>query len=330
MAIPPHRAAGEIGHIEDHNAIVDVLTGADTDLAELSAQVSDHLSGDDPHGDRAYADANFAPVDHTHEFPVTSVQGMTGDITLSAADVGAETSAGAQNKVNTLQSYVESAFIPLSEKGSSSGVAPLNAEGMIDPGYIPGFGGSSRVIASDTEPEDPNEGDIWINTAEPVPEPSPAMPGFYRTDYSGPTEIAYADLHPSGEFGSFPGDTFPPVTFTTGPTGFTRVRTRMGMANNSTTASTAALSYTLIGDGVDVPGGLDHGAYQSPRGLQSSAVPRMTIEDEWSLPPNAEITLTPVYRLSSLPSQEAQDGSDSSLKFRIDASFRPSIMIECW
>ncbi len=56
----------------------------------------------------------------------------------------------------------------------------------------------------------------------------------------------------------------------------------------------------------------------------------MTIEDEWSLPPNAEITLTPVYRLSSLPSQEAQDGSDSSLKFRIDASFRPSIMIECW
>src|SRR5690606_36754585 len=63
---------------------------------------------------------------------------------------------------------------------------------------------------------------------------------------------------------------------------------------------------------------------------QSSAVPRITIEDEWSLPPKAEITLTPLYRLSSLPSQEAQDGSNSNLQFRIDASFRPSIIIVWW
>jgi len=36
------------------------------------------------------------------EVPVTSVNSMTGDVTLSAADVGAETPAGAQDKVNAL------------------------------------------------------------------------------------------------------------------------------------------------------------------------------------------------------------------------------------
>lgn len=330
MSIPPHRAAGDLGHIEDHNAMVDVLTGNDADIASVTEDLSDHIAGEDPHGDRAWASEEFAPIDHTHDFPVTSVNGETEAVVLSASDVGAATPADISDAISDIENYVDATFINVQEKGANDGVVPLNESGLIELEYLPGFGGASRVTVDDEPPSSPNIGDVWINTSETLPDPSPIMPETYRTFYDGPSYYPYSVLHAAGDYGVFPEDDWPSITFTTGPTGYTKIFTRVGMVNNATLQSTAAVSYSLTGTDVSTEASLDHGAYQWPRGLQASAHTRIDTHDEWELPPDTEVTLVPQYRLSSTPSQSDQDGGNDSLKFGISTSYPGFIRVECW
>lgn len=330
MSIPPHRAAGDLGHIEDHNAMVDVLTGNDADIAAVTEDLAEHIAGEDPHGDRAWASEQFAPIDHTHTFPVTSVNGETGNVTLSASDVGAATPAMVSDAISDIEEYADATFINLEEKGSNDGVVPLNSDGLIDLEYLPGFGGASRVTVDDEPPSSPNIGDVWINTSETLPEPSPIMPETYRTYYDGPDYYPHATLHAAREFGPFPGDDWPAITFTTGPTGYTKISTKVGIVNSATNQSTSAVTYSLTGDDVDEEATLGHGAYQWPRAIQSSAHTRLDTRDEWDLPPDTEVTLVPQYRLSSNPSAAAQNGDDDSIKFGISLTMQGVIRVECW
>lgn len=330
MSIPPHRTAGELGHIEDHNAIVDVLTGNDTDIAANAQDFADHLAAEDAHGDRAWATGEFSPIGHTHVFPVTSVNAETGDVVLDANDVGAETPSGAQTKVNDLQDYVDANYIHNDQKGVADGVTPLNASGVIDVEYIPGFGGGSRVTVSDTEPPTPNEGDIWVNTSEQVPDPTPIMPTYFDTVYVGDRYLAHSDLPTPGIFETFPAMLYPAITFTTGATGRTVIKTTGGVVNNASTTSTTAVSYNIVGDGVSITSDFDKGVYQHPRGLQSSSVSRLFVQDEFDLPPDTEVTLTPTWRLSSVPSQADQDQTaDNSIRVAVDETMN-TIRVECW
>lgn len=329
MSIPPHRAPGDLGHIEDHNAIVDVLTGNDADIASVAQNLSNHIAGEDPHGDRAWASEQFAPINHTHNYPVTSVNGETGEVVLGANDVGAITAQEAQNLVSELENYVEDTFIPYTEIGIPGGLTPLNEDGLIELEYLPGFGGASRVTVDDTPPSSPNEGDVWINTSETLPEPSPVMPTRFRTRYAGPQYMPHNQLAPASVFATFPSNYWPSVTFTTGPSGYTKITTKVGTVNNNTAQSTTAISYALSG-GYTQEASFDQGAYQWPRGLQNSAFSRVQVTDELELPPNTEVTLTPTYRLSSVPSAAAQNGDDNALKFGISESMANTILIECW
>jgi hypothetical protein len=121
MAIPPHRAPGDVGHINDHNDMSDTLNSHESRVDNVTDQVSTHLSGTDPHGDRAYADANKAALNHTHSWPVASVNGKTGTVVLSAADLSA---------------------IPTSLMGAPSGVATLDTGGKVPTAQLPaGSGG---------------------------------------------------------------------------------------------------------------------------------------------------------------------------------------------
>lgn len=141
MTIPPHRAPGDVGHINDHNDISDTLTTHDADINTLDIALAAHVGGSDPHGDRAYADANKSPLGHTHTYPVTSVNSLTGVVTLTAASVGAETSAGAQAKVDVLAATV----VPLTQKGANNGVATLDGSGKIPSGQLPTGSGVTSV-----------------------------------------------------------------------------------------------------------------------------------------------------------------------------------------
>lgn len=141
MPIPPHRVAGDVGHITDHNDMVDVLTGHASSIATTDATVSAHVAGADPHGDRAYADTTKAAIAHTHSFPVSSVNGYTGVVVLAASDVGAETPTGAQAKVDALGATV----IPLTQKGAVNGVATLDGTGKIPSAQLPAGAGVTSV-----------------------------------------------------------------------------------------------------------------------------------------------------------------------------------------
>lgn len=125
MAIPPHRAPGDIGHIGDHNDIVDVLAAQQADIASNSNSIISHTTGDDPHGDRAYANETFSPIDHTHDQAVQSVNGQTGEVSLAADDVGA-VSAGVV--------------------GLPNGVAALDANGKVPSSQLPAGGGGTAVV----------------------------------------------------------------------------------------------------------------------------------------------------------------------------------------
>lgn len=125
MTIPPHRAPGDIGHIGDHNDIADVLTGHQADIASNSNSIISHTTGDDPHGDRAYANETFSPIGHTHDQAVQSVNGQTGEVSLDADDVGA-VSAGVV--------------------GLPNGVAALDANGKVPSGQLPAGGGGTAVV----------------------------------------------------------------------------------------------------------------------------------------------------------------------------------------
>ncbi len=331
MTIPPHRAAGELGHIEDHNAIVDVLTGNDTDIAAVTQGLADHIAGEDPHGDRAWATGEFAPINHTHDFPVDSVNGATGDVILDADDVGAATPSSVSSAVADLQAYVEGNFVNIDEKGATDGVAPLNSSGLIDLEYLPGFGGASRVTVDEVPPSSPNVGDVWINTTETLPEPSPIMPTFTETKYTGPRYYLHSEIPtPAGQFHPFPGTDFEAVTFTTGPTGRTSISLVLSAINGASDESTVSLSYSLLGDGVSLAAAFTHGAYQPPRGFQSAAFFRSSSIHVHHLPPDTEVTLTPAFRLSSIPTQANQDGTNNALRFAIEETFDNNIQIECW
>lgn len=141
MPIPPHRAPGDIGHIGDHNDIADVLTEQQTDIASNSTSIISHTTGTDPHGDRAYANDTFALTGHTHSYPVSSVNGLTGDVSITAGSLGAETPSGAQAKVDALAGTV----IPLSQKGAISGVAELDSGGKVPLAQLPSGGSTISV-----------------------------------------------------------------------------------------------------------------------------------------------------------------------------------------
>src|SRR5581483_11085788 len=114
MPIPPHRVSGDTGHVDDHNDMADVLTSHDSSISTTSAALTTHTAGSDPHGDRAYADSTKASIGHTHTYPVTSVNGHTGVVTLGPADVGSISTAaeGAANGVATLDS---STLVPVAQ-----------------------------------------------------------------------------------------------------------------------------------------------------------------------------------------------------------------------
>lgn len=141
MPIPPHRVAGDTGHITDHNDMADVLTSHASSIATTDATLTSHLTTPDPHGDRAYADATKAVIGHTHTYPVASVNGFTGAVVLAASDVGAETPTGAQGKVDTLAATV----IPLTQKAAANGVATLDATGKIPSAQLPAGAGVTSV-----------------------------------------------------------------------------------------------------------------------------------------------------------------------------------------
>lgn len=335
MSIPPYRAPGDIGHIDDHNAIVDVLTGNDTDIAEIESDLNEHINAEDPHGDRAYADAAIEDaLEEIGAAPVTSVNTQTGEVVLSAGDVGAETPTGAQNKVdelaNTLTPLI-AAKLDAALVGEENGVAPLDGDGVIPNEYIPSLTGSNRITVSESEPVEPNDGDIWINPGEVATPPLSGAPTAFKTRYTGPRKIHTDDLPEASAIGNFPDDTFDPIVFTTGPIGFTEVYFVISGSNNTTDNSTALYTYSMMGDGVDEPGGFDKGAYQGPRvadvvtGIKSVGI------DTFELPPSTEVTLTPQLRLSSVPLPANQNNDTLTGRiFQIDSGQPCFISVKCW
>lgn len=121
MPIPPHRAPGDVGHITDHNDVSDTLGSHDLRTGILEGQMGTHLTANDPHGAKAYADATKSALGHTHSYPVASVNGQTGAVTLVPGDIGA---------------------IASSLMGVASGVATLDGAGKVPLAQIPsGIGG---------------------------------------------------------------------------------------------------------------------------------------------------------------------------------------------
>lgn len=118
---------GDTGHVDDHNDMSDVITAHDISISTTSAALTNHTGGADPHGDRAYADSTKAAIGHTHTFPVTSVNGKTGVVTLGSADVSA---------------------IPLSAEGTANGVATLDSSTLVPTAQIPNL--SAAKITSGT------------------------------------------------------------------------------------------------------------------------------------------------------------------------------------
>lgn len=112
-----------------------------TTAFEAAGAVASHASASDPHGDRVYAWnllSAATPKAHasTHAAagsdPITiteaQVTGLTTDLaTLTTADA---TEASARATADAL-------LIPLTQKGSINGVAPLNGSAVIDDSYIP-------------------------------------------------------------------------------------------------------------------------------------------------------------------------------------------------
>lgn len=144
MAIPPHRAPGDTGHIGDHNDVADVLTANAVLVAATSAGLTAHTGGTDPHGDRNYADSTKAAIAHTHTYPVTSVNAKTGVVVLVPADIGAESPAGAQTKVDTASALL----VPLTQKGANNGVATLDGSGKVPSAQLPAGSGVTSVNGS--------------------------------------------------------------------------------------------------------------------------------------------------------------------------------------
>lgn len=334
MSIPPHRAPGDLGHIEDHNAIVDVLTGNDGDIASVTQGLSEHIAAEDPHGDRAWADGRFAQIDHTHDFPVSSVNGGTGDIVLGAADIGAETPTGAQSKVDALGNDLREdidAKIDESRISAPDGVAPLGTDGFIPNEFIPSLTGSNKITVSEEEPVDPADGDIWINPSEAVAPPLSGAPAVFRTDYEGPRKVPTTRLPESGEFGSFDPEDWPPLVFTTGPTGYTEITMTISLTNNASDNSTTLITYSMVGDQIGFPLGWGQGVYQGPRAANNTIGVKITGFDTWDLPPNTEVTLGPGVRLSTTPSAAAQNNEELSGRiFQVDTAHPCFISVRCW
>lgn len=181
MTIPPHRAPGDIGHIGDHNDITDVLTEQQSDIASNTSSIISHTTGTDPHGDRAYADSTFAPTGHTHAYPVTSVNELTGAVVLTAGAIGAETPAGAQTKVDALGSTV----VPLTQKGAANGVATLDGTGKVPSAQLPAGAGVTSVNGQ--------AGEVVLDAADvgAVPETEKgAAEGVATLDVSGLVPVA--------------------------------------------------------------------------------------------------------------------------------------------
>lgn len=331
MAIPPHRTAGESGHIEDHNAIADVLTGHDEDIADTQLDLSAHKNGEDPHGDRAYADQAISDaIGELPDPPVSSVNGYTGSVDLVAGDVGAATPDGVQSLVDQLESDVDDKLatkLDSSVVGEEGGVAPLNGDGFISEEYIPSFTGSNRVVVSENMPEDPRDGDIWVNISDQTLDPSPNMPVVYKTRYEGPHSPPYASLQPGAEW--VPVYEMDPIMFTTGPTGYTEISVSFNCTNNATNGSTTHISYALSGDGVEIEAGMPHGVYQTSRGFSTQVGMGLFASQGMDLPANTEITLSPCWRLSSLPAEEDQDAG-TGRTFQVGVDTDNSISVKAW
>lgn len=127
MTIPPQRAPGDVGHIGDHNDVAMELTSQKTDITAAQASIASHTTADDPHGDKAYANTTFSPLGHTHASAITSVNGKTGEVSLTAADVNA----------------VSSGVV-----GLPNGVAALDANGKVPTGQLPAGSGSGTAVVT--------------------------------------------------------------------------------------------------------------------------------------------------------------------------------------
>lgn len=332
MSIPPHRTAGESGHIEDHNAIADVLTGHDDDIADTQLELSAHQTDADPHGDRAYTDQAISDaIGDLPDPPVTSVNGKTGSVDLVADDVGAATPGGVESLIGQLEGDIGNQLdekLDSSVVGEPNGVAPLDGDGLIPEESIPSLTGSNKVIVSEDVPEDPAEGDIWINLSDQSLDPSPLMPGIYKTEYEGPGTPPYSSLQPAGEWVPIPD--MDPIVFTTGATGHTEISIFFNLTNNASDTSTIHLSFGLSGEGVDHESGWYYGAYQSSREASTTVGVDIFSSHTIDLPPQTEVTLSPTWRLSSLPDETSQNSGSGTRRFTVAESRDNHYRVKAW
>lgn len=160
--------------------------GADP-AGTASTAVTNHVNDTDPHGDRAYADATFSPLDHVHDgsdittgtvstdrLSVGTTVGTVaaGDHTHTAADVGADPAGTAASEVSDHvaaidphgdRAYSDSTFIPLAEKGAANGVAPLDAGSLVPQVHLPEL---NNTLSGDGAPGAGlgEDGDFYIDT----------------------------------------------------------------------------------------------------------------------------------------------------------------------
>lgn len=104
---------------------------------------------------------------------VSSVNGETGDVVLGPSDVGADPAGSASNAINTHinasdphgdRAYADSTFIPVSQIGSTDGVAPLE-NGIVPSNHLPEFMDGKTVLNGEGIPDVGVgvEGDFYID-----------------------------------------------------------------------------------------------------------------------------------------------------------------------
>ena len=87
-----------------------------------------------------YNGTSFDKVDNTDA--VSSVAGRTGNVVLNKNDVGlnnVDNTSDLNKPISTATQTALNNYILLTEKGSASGVAPLDAAGKVDTSYLPTF-----------------------------------------------------------------------------------------------------------------------------------------------------------------------------------------------
>lgn len=144
-AAPVSSVNGETGDVVLSAADVGALTQTQADARYALSSALGAASGIATLGTDGILTASQRPA---ITFPVTTVNGQTGDVMLAATDLGAETPTGAQAKadaaqtaaVTTAEAYTDTSFasaIPLTQKGANNGVATLDASGVLTSSQAP-------------------------------------------------------------------------------------------------------------------------------------------------------------------------------------------------